>query len=161
MKKVNTRTKAFEKKLNDFLHTIGDKLYDLRMNRKATLKTVSRAVKISPGRLSKIEKGPCPHCKFGTLAVLWKYYRIKLTDIATKGKLKTWKAMDITRKRNRRKSQTKIFNKNSKAWSHTFNKLSERHEAKTNYWTFPFMRIEPQKNEAKITAATREPKGSA
>lgn len=60
MKKVNTRTKAFEKRLADFLHTIGDNLYALRMNRKTTLKTVATAIKISPGRLSKIEKRALP-----------------------------------------------------------------------------------------------------
>lgn len=91
MKKVNAHTKAFEKKLNDFLHTIGDNLYTLRMNHKATLKTVARAIKISTGRLSKIEKGLCPHCKFGTLVVLCRYYKIKLSDVAIKGKFKVKK----------------------------------------------------------------------
>lgn len=92
MKKANARTKAFEKNLNDFLHTIGDNLYALRMNRKATLKTVVRAIKISPGRLSKIEKGLCPHCKFEILAMLCRYYEIKLSDAAIKRKFKVKKS---------------------------------------------------------------------
>lgn len=79
------------KKLDDFLHTIGDNLYALRMNRKATLKTVAKAIKISPGRLSKIEKGAYPRCKFSLLVTLCGFYKIKLTDVATKGKFKVRK----------------------------------------------------------------------
>lgn len=89
MKKVNP--KLLKKKLTDFLHTVGDNLYALRINRKATLKTVAKEIKISPRRLSKIEKGLCPHCKFGTLVLLCKYYQIILPDIAIKGKFKVMK----------------------------------------------------------------------
>lgn len=114
MKKVNAPTRAFEKKLDNFLHTIGDNLYALRVNRNATLKTVAKAIKISPGKLSKIEKGICPYCKFGTLVMLCKYYKIKLTDVATKGKFKVRKNIAITKKKNRNKSQTVMLNKNDK-----------------------------------------------
>jgi hypothetical protein len=41
MKKISARTKAFEKQLADFLYTIGNNLYALRMNLKATQKTVA------------------------------------------------------------------------------------------------------------------------
>jgi len=115
MKKINAPTKAFEKKLDDFLHTIGDNLHSLRMNRNAALKTVAIAIKISPGKLSKIEKGLCPYCKFGTLVMLCKYYKIKLTDIATKGKFKVRKDIAIANKKTRHKSQTKMLNKNDKS----------------------------------------------
>lgn len=103
MKKANARTKAFEKKLDDFLHTIGDNLYALRMNRTATLKTVAKAINISPGKLSKIEKGAFPRCKFSLLVTLCGYYKIKRTDIAIKGKFKLRKDIAITRKKARLK----------------------------------------------------------
>jgi DNA-binding Xre family transcriptional regulator len=103
MKKANNRSKAFEKQLIDFLHTIGDNLYALRMSRKATLKTVARAIKISPGRLSKIEKGLCPHCRFGVLVRLCEYYEIKLADVATKGKFKVRKDKPTTQRKPQRK----------------------------------------------------------
>lgn len=100
MKKYNSSSTAFEKKLNDFLHTIGDNLYALRMNNNAALKTVAKAIKISPAKLSKIEKGLCPHCRFGILVILCKYYKIKLTDVATKGKFKVRNGATISKKKN-------------------------------------------------------------
>lgn len=99
MKKTNAHTKAFEKKLAGFLHTIGNNLYALRMNRKATLKTVAAAIKISPRRLGKMEKGLCPHCKFEILVMLCRYYEIKLADVAIKGKFKMRKDIATARKK--------------------------------------------------------------
>lgn len=99
MKKYNSSPKAFEKKLNDFLHTIGDNLNALRMNSNTTLNTVAKVVKISPAKLGKIEKGLCPHCRFGTLVVLCKYYEVKLTDIATKGKFKVRNGATVNKKK--------------------------------------------------------------
>lgn len=96
MKKENTTTRAFEKKMYNLLLIIGNNLHSLRMDRNAALKTVAKAIKISPGRLNKIEKGLCPHCKFGTLAILCKYYEVKLTDIVTKGKYTLRKRKHIT-----------------------------------------------------------------
>lgn len=91
MKKANPNSKAFQKILVNFLHTLGNNLYALRINRKATLKTVSEAIKISRQKLSRIEKGLCPRCKFDTLILLCRYYKVSMTDIATKGKFKVRK----------------------------------------------------------------------
>jgi DNA-binding Xre family transcriptional regulator len=69
------------------------------MNSNAALNTVAKAIKISPSRLSKIEQGLCPHCRFGTLVMLCKYYKIKLTDVATKGKFRIRNGIAITKKK--------------------------------------------------------------
>lgn len=131
MKKDNSRSRAFEKKLDDFLHTIGDNLHSLRMIRKATLTTVAKQIKISPGKLSKIEKGLCPHCKFGTLVMLCKHYKIKLTDVATKGKFKVRKDIAITKKKARHKSQTRMLDKKINLDPYAFiTGLPGRHETK-------------------------------
>ncbi len=87
-KKATPTDKVIDKKLNDFLHTLGDNLYAFRVNRKITLKSVANATKIAPATLRNIEKGCCAHCRFTLLLLLCRHYDISLTDIATKGKFK-------------------------------------------------------------------------
>ncbi len=88
-KKLNS--KASQKRLADFLNTIGDNLYALRITREETLKAVAKAVKMPAVRLSRIEKGLCPNCRMLTLISLCKYYKVNLLDVVSKGKFKVGK----------------------------------------------------------------------
>ena len=83
MKRNKINNEAFEKKLTIFLKTIGNNVYALRTARNENLQTVAKAVKISPSKLNKIEKGLCPHCRLLSLVQLCKYYRINLSDVVT------------------------------------------------------------------------------
>lgn len=84
MRKKKANDKAFEKELQIFLSTIGNNLFVLRANRKDSLKTVAKAVKMSPHRLSRIEKGLCLHYGIATLSALARYYKVKVKDIVVK-----------------------------------------------------------------------------
>jgi transcriptional regulator with XRE-family HTH domain len=86
MKTSKKPGKAVKKELQVFLYTVGDNLYNLRMEKKESLKRVAKAVKISPAKLSKLEKGLCPQCRIGVLFRLAEYFKINTLDIVTKGK---------------------------------------------------------------------------
>ncbi len=81
MKNRKLNSKAFRKKLERFLQSLGSKLYALRRERKESLQTVAKAVKRSPRYLSKIEKGLAPRVKIGVLIDLCEYYKVSLMDI--------------------------------------------------------------------------------
>lgn len=98
MAKKKKNSKAFEKKLTVFLHTIGDNLYALRVARKETLKAIAKAVKMAPARLSKIEKGLCPNYRFGILIRLCKHYKVSVLDVVIKGKFTAKKVINIAPK---------------------------------------------------------------
>ncbi|HEX7906328.1 MAG TPA: helix-turn-helix transcriptional regulator [Chitinophagaceae bacterium] len=83
------KSKTNNNVLHNFLSTIGNNLYTLRIARKQSLKTVAKAVKMSSARLSKMEKGASPYCRIITLYRLSKYYNVKLKDIASGKKGKT------------------------------------------------------------------------
>jgi len=84
MRRHKIATKTFQKNLETLLNTIGTNLHALRTNCNESLRTVAKAVKMSPARLSKIEKGLCPHCRILTLLALTKYYKVKMGDIVVK-----------------------------------------------------------------------------
>ena len=84
-------TPAFRKKLNAQLKIIGDNLFALRKSRDESLETVGKAVKISPGYLSQMEKGLKPHFRLTRLGALAKYYDVCMRDIVSKEFLKTIK----------------------------------------------------------------------
>ena len=68
---------------------IGDNLFALRKSRDENLETVGKAVKISPGYLSQMEKGLKPHFRLTRLWTLAKYYDVCMRDIVSKEFLKT------------------------------------------------------------------------
>lgn len=77
---------------------MGDNLCALRKSRNESLKMVGKAVKISPGYLSMIEKGLKPHVRLGKLGALSKYYDVGMRDIVSKDFLKTIKIEKRKRK---------------------------------------------------------------
>jgi len=84
MRRHKIATKTFQRNLETLLNTIGTNLHALRTNRNESLRTVAKTVKMSPSRLSKIEKGLCPHCRILSLLSLTKYYKVKMGDIVKK-----------------------------------------------------------------------------
>ena len=86
MKTKKTVSKAVKKELQIFLHTVGDNLYNLRMAKGESLRKVAEAVRVSPAKLSKLEKGLCPLCRIGILFRLAEYFKVSALDIVTKGK---------------------------------------------------------------------------
>ncbi|WP_142683025.1 helix-turn-helix domain-containing protein [Chitinophaga polysaccharea] len=72
--------KAFNEQLAVWLQSIGDRLSALRKGRKESLKKVSKAIKMSPALLSKIEKGQHDF-KLMHLIRICRYYKVNVLDV--------------------------------------------------------------------------------
>ena len=76
--------KTISEDFNYRLRIIGDNLRQVRNAQKRSLQAVSRALKISQGRLEEIEKGEYD-MELGLLIDLCRYYHVKAADIVSEG----------------------------------------------------------------------------
>jgi|GEM_PF-1965760 transcriptional regulator with XRE-family HTH domain len=74
-----------KQKLDNFLQCIGKEMSELRKSHNKSLKTVAKATKMSPGIISKVEKGQYDNLCLTRLLTLCKYYNVHIADVITRG----------------------------------------------------------------------------
>jgi transcriptional regulator with XRE-family HTH domain len=71
------------RKLDGYLQCVGSKMLALRKTHKKSIKVVAKATKMSPGIISKVEKGQHETLCLSRLLRLCKYYKVNVIDIVT------------------------------------------------------------------------------
>lgn len=72
-----------KQKMDNYLQCVGNKLLALRKSHKKSIRTVAKATKMSPGIISKVEKGQYEALRLSRLLRLCKYYKVNIIDIVT------------------------------------------------------------------------------
>jgi transcriptional regulator with XRE-family HTH domain len=72
-----------KQKMDNYLQCIGNKMLALRKSQKTSIRTVAKATKMSPGIISKVEKGEYKTLCLSRLLRLSKYYKVNIIDIVT------------------------------------------------------------------------------
>lgn len=70
-----------ERRLNFFMHCLGEELYSLRKCQKKSIKAVAKDTEMSPRIVSKIEKGLYENFYVIRLLRLCKYYNVDMVEI--------------------------------------------------------------------------------
>jgi transcriptional regulator with XRE-family HTH domain len=72
-----------KQKMDNYLQCVGSKLLALRKSQKKSIRTVAKATEMSPGIISKVEKGQYKCLRLSRLLRLSKYYKVNIIDILT------------------------------------------------------------------------------
>jgi len=88
MSQPNTNKSYTEQRVNFFLKCIGEEMFSLRKSYKKSIKTVAKETKMSPGILSKVEKGTYDNLCMTRLILLCKYYSVDIRDIIDRAEYK-------------------------------------------------------------------------
>jgi transcriptional regulator with XRE-family HTH domain len=73
----------FKQKMDNYLQCVGNKLLALRQSQKKSLKEVAKTTKMSPGIISKVEKGQFETLCLSRLLRLCRYYKVNIIDIVS------------------------------------------------------------------------------
>jgi transcriptional regulator with XRE-family HTH domain len=88
MSQPKINKKNTEKKVYYFLQCIGEEMFSLRKSHKKSIKTVAKDTKMSPGILSRVEKGTYDNLCMTRLILLCKYYSVDIRDIIDRAEYK-------------------------------------------------------------------------
>ena len=81
MSLAETKENNPEKRIGPFLRYVGEELYTLRKSHKKSIKTVAKDTKMSPGIISKVEKGVYENLGVTRFIQLCKYYKVRVHDV--------------------------------------------------------------------------------
>jgi transcriptional regulator with XRE-family HTH domain len=77
-----------QQKADYFVTCIGEEMFSLRKSQKKSIKTVAKDTKMSPGILSKAEKGTYYNFCMTRLLCLCKYYNVDIRDVLDRAEFK-------------------------------------------------------------------------
>jgi transcriptional regulator with XRE-family HTH domain len=81
MSQAETNKNNPQKKIGPFLQYVGEELFTLRKSHKKSIKTVAKDTKMSPGIISKVEKGLYENLGVTRFLQLCKYYKVHVHDV--------------------------------------------------------------------------------